>query len=78
MIYQRIKDLREDNDFTQSYVGKAINVPQRTYSYYENGERTISPHILIALANFYNTSIDYLVGITDCKTPYPKTRKGGR
>ena len=59
MKYQRIKDLREDSDLTQS--------PQRTYAYYESGERTIPPEILIKLADFYNTSIDYILGRTDKK-----------
>jgi len=73
MSYNRIRNLREDNDFTQSYIGNQINVHQRTYSYYENGERTIPPEVLIRLATFYETSVDYLLGITDIKVPYPKT-----
>lgn len=72
MIYRRIRDLREDHDLTQTMVGNAINVPQRTYSYYENGERTIPPEILCALADFYHTSIDYLLGRTNRKEPYEK------
>ena len=70
MEYKRIRSLREDNDFTQKFVGKAINVPQRTYSYYENGKRNIPTHVLIDLAKFYNTSVDYLLEITDNKEPY--------
>lgn len=65
--YKRIRDLREDNDLTQEKVGKAINVPQRTYSYYETGERMIPPEVLIALADFYNVSVDYLLNRTDKK-----------
>jgi len=49
-------------------------VPQRTYSYYEIGQRMIPPEILIALARFYKTSVDYLLGLTDEMKPYP--RKG--
>ena len=71
-IYRRIRDLREDNDFTQETVGKAINIPQRTYAYYEAGQRTIPPHVLCALADFYDTSVDYLLGRTDDPAPYPK------
>lgn len=59
--YQRIRDLREDHDMTQAQVGRAINVPQRTYAYYERGERTIPPHILCALADLYGVSVDYIL-----------------
>lgn len=67
MKYQRIKDLREDSDLTQSQIGEKLNLPQRTYAYYKSGERTIPPEILIKLADFYNTSIDYILGRTDKK-----------
>ena len=63
--YRRIRDLREDQDLTQAQVGKAIQVPQRTYAYYESGQRMIPPHVLCALADFYNVSVDYLLGRTD-------------
>ncbi|WP_298651676.1 helix-turn-helix transcriptional regulator [uncultured Eubacterium sp.] len=65
MKYRRIRDLREDCDLTQTELGKKLNLPQRTYAYYESGERTIPPEILIALADFYNTSIDYILERTD-------------
>ena len=71
--YPRIRNLREDADLTQTQVGQAINVPQRTYAYYESGERMIPPHVLCALADFYQTSVDYLLGRTDAAAPYPKT-----
>lgn len=67
MKFRRIKDLREDNDFTQKQIGEKLNLPQRTYAYYESGERTIPPEILIKLANIYNTSIDYILERTDKK-----------
>ena len=51
-IFHRIRDLREDADLTQRAVGEAINVPQRTYAYYESGQRMIPPRVLIALADF--------------------------
>ena len=73
--YQRIRDLREDNDKTQREVGEAINVPQRTYAYYESGERMIPPRVLIALAAYHGTSVDYLLGLTDKKEPYPKAKQ---
>ena len=63
--YRRIRDLREDADLTQRQVGEAINVPQRTYAYYESGERMLPPHILCALADFYGVSVDYLLERTD-------------
>lgn len=63
--YKRIRELREDNDFTQSEIGKKINVPQRTYAYYESGERMIPPHVLSALADFYKVSVDYILERTD-------------
>ena len=65
MKFQRIRDLREDADLTQSEMGKAINLPQRTYAYYESGERTVPPEVLIALARFHKTTTDYILGLTD-------------
>ena len=56
--YQRIRDLREDADLTQKQVGEAINVPQRTYAYYESGQRMVPPQVLCALADVYNVSVD--------------------
>jgi len=72
MRYERIRNLREDKDLAQKQIGKAINVPQRTYAYYESGERMIPPYVLEALANFHNTSIDYLIGLTNDKNPYKR------
>lgn len=63
--YQRIRDLREDADLTQKQVGEAINIPQRTYAYYESGQRMVPPQVLCALADFYNVSVDYILGRTD-------------
>ena len=63
--YKRIRELREDNDFTQSEIGKKINVPQRTYAYYESDERMIPPQVLSALADFYKVSVDYILERTD-------------
>ena len=68
-VYKRIRDLREDKDLSQTQVAKEINVSQRTYSYYENGERTIPPEILVALAKFHNVTVDYILEITDNPTP---------
>lgn len=64
-VYKRIRDLREDADMTQREVGEAINVPQRTYAYYESGGRMIPPEVLIKLADLYHVSVDYLLGRSD-------------
>lgn len=64
----RIRDLREDMDLTQSQLAKILGCTQQTYSRYETGEITIDINSLIILAKFYNTSIDYLVGLTDKKS----------
>ena len=69
--YERIRALREDNDLTQAKVGKAIGIGQRTYAYYESGERMIPPKVLCALADLYGVSVDYLLGRTGRKEPYP-------
>ena len=66
-FYQRLRDLREDADLSQLEMGKAINLPQRTYAYYESGERTVPPEILIAIAQYHKTSVDYILGLTDKK-----------
>ena len=67
MKFQRIRDLREDADLSQTEMGRKLNLPQRTYAYYESGQRTIPPEILIALAKFHNTTTDYILGLTDKK-----------
>lgn len=66
----RLRDLREDNDYTQSFVAEYLSVKQNTYSQYENGQRQIPIFALIKLADLYNTSIDYIVGITDNPKKY--------
>ena len=69
-LYPHIRDLREDNDLTQSEVAGILNCSQVAYSYYEIGRRDIPTDVLIKLACYYNCSIDYLLGLTDNKTPY--------
>lgn len=66
----RIRDLREDRDLTQKELAKILGCTQQTYSRYETGEITIDIFNLIKLADFYNTSCDYLLGITDISKPY--------
>lgn len=70
-VMMRLRDLREDNDLTQSEVARLLNVRQNTYSQYENGQRQIPIDALILLAKFYHTSIDYLLDLTDERKPYP-------
>ena len=70
----RIRDLREDRDLTQKELAKLLGCTQQTYSRYETGEITIDIYNLIKLADFYNTSCDYLIGITDVSKPY-KSKK---
>lgn len=73
--YDRIRNLREDADLTQAEVGEKINVPQRTYAYYESGERMIPPQVLVDLAQLHHVSVDYLLGLTDQKKPYPHKKQ---
>lgn len=68
----RIRDLREDKDFTQTYIANILGITQQTYSRYETGEITIDIFNLVKLAKFYNTSTDYLLGLTSNSNPYEK------
>ena len=77
VVFKRIKDLREDSDLTQARLGKMLNISQRAYAYYESGERMIPPSVIISLAKFYGVSTDYILGLTDIKEPYPKSKTGG-
>ena len=71
----RIKDLREDADLTQRELAEYLHIKQNTYSQYENGQRQLPIEVLIALAKYYHTSTDYLLGLTDVKSPYPIRQK---
>lgn len=70
MRYNRIRDLREDKDMNQTQVAKMLGMSQTGYSKYETGENDVPTAILIKLARFYNTSIDYILGETDCPQRY--------
>ena len=72
MIYHNIRNLREDKDWTQQYVADRIGVNRRTYSAYETGVNSMTPEILIQLAQLYKTSVDYLLGLTRERSPYPR------
>ena len=69
-MYPRIRDLREDRDLSQTQVASMLGMSQTGYSKYETGENDIPTTILIKLARFYNTSIDYLLGETNQKKRY--------
>ena len=73
--YSRIRSLREDNDLTQKEIANILNMSQTGYSKYETGENDIPTKILINLAYYYNTSIDYLLGITDMQKPYARSKE---
>lgn len=69
MKFQRIQDLRIDSDPSQKKIGEILHISQRSYSHYETGSRNIPIEMLIRLADYYDTTIDYLVGRTDNKEP---------
>lgn len=75
MKFERIRNLREDHDLTQTDIADYLHIAQRTYSRYENDERAIPIETLIELAAYYSTSIDYLTNRTDVKKPYPPSAK---
>lgn len=69
--YERIRNLREDMDMTQSQVGEYLHISQRSYAHYEAGTREIPIEILIELAEMYQVNLDYLVGRTNVKDKLP-------
>lgn len=71
-MYQRIRDLREDQNLKQEDLAKMLNCTQVCYSHYESGKRDIPTDVLQKLADFYGVSTDYLLGRTAQKKPYPK------
>lgn len=81
--YQRLRDLREDRDLSQTEVAKCINTTQSYYAQYENGRRAMPFDRVIQIALFYNVSIDYIAGFIDVPRtldgkPYPVSKWGGR
>ena len=73
--YGRIRDLRNDRGLTQKQIAKLLSVSQNTYSQYEIGISRFPLDAVIKLAEYYNVSIDYLVGLTDETAPYPRKRR---
>lgn len=71
-MYPRIRELREDHDLYQKDIAKALNCSQRVYSNYERGDLDIPTAVLIGIADYYNTTTDYILGRTDVISPLPK------
>ncbi len=71
---ERLKEIRKDKDYTQQDIANLLKIKQVQYSRYETGIRTIPIEKLAKLAKFYNVSIDYLIGLTDIRTPYPPSK----
>ena len=70
----RLKKLREENTLTQKAVADYLHIRQNTYSQYETSQRQVPIETLIALSDFYDVSVDYLLGLTDEETRYPRSR----
>ena len=73
-MYQRIRDLREDRDLKQKDLAAYLQCTQVAYSYYELGKRDVPSDVLIRLSAFYGVSVDYLLGLTDERKPYPRKK----
>ncbi|BCI59559.1 helix-turn-helix domain-containing protein [Solibaculum mannosilyticum] len=73
--YERIRDLRIDQGLTQTQIAEVLHIKQNTYSQYEIGILNYPLDVVIQLAIFYNTSVDYLVGLTDDPTPYKRRKR---
>lgn len=71
---QRLRDLRTDKDISQKTIAEYLKIRQTTYSKYELGERNITLETMSLLADYFETSVDYLIGRTDIKKPYPKSK----
>ncbi len=76
MIKTRLRELREDREIKQMMLAEYLNITQPTYSDYENGKINIPIETYSKLADFYETSVDYLIGRTNEKKPYPKRKQG--
>ena len=74
-MYRRIRDLREDSDLYQKDLAEYLKCSQVCYSHYEMGKREIPTDVLVKLADFYHTSIDYILERTNEKNPYPPKKQ---
>lgn len=75
MILERIKMLREDHDIKQQEIAELLHIKQTTYSKYELGKVNIPLDAIMIIADYYETSVDYLLERTDVTEPYPKSRR---
>lgn len=75
MYYPRLKDLRNDKDLMQKQVADLLGIDQRVYSNYETGKREIPTHLVVKLANFYQVSADYILGLTNNSKPIAQKDK---
>lgn len=75
MFFKRLEDLRIDADKTQEEIAKYLSCQREVYRRYEKGIHEIPVWALIKLANYYNTSADYILNLTDCREVYPKSKK---
>lgn len=71
----RLRDLREDNDLTQKALAEYLHIRQNTYSQYETGQRQMPIEVLIRVSAYYQTSVDYILGLTDEPKPYPRKKE---
>ena len=74
-MYQRLRDLREDRDLMQKDLAQILSCTQVCYSNYEIGKRDIPTDVLIKLAAYYDTSVDYILGLTNVRKAYPKIKQ---
>ena len=74
MVYKRVRDLREDHDLKQRDIAHMLNCTQVCYSYYEMGQRDIPTDVLVSLALYYKTSVDYILRLTDESKPYKRSK----
>ena len=70
MYYRRLRDLREDHDLKQKEIAQLLDIDQRVYSNYETGKQTLPVRYLLQLADYYGTSTDYILGLTNRREPY--------
>lgn len=74
-MYTRLRDLREDSDMSQKELARRLGMSQTGYSKYETGENNVPAEMLIKLAELYGTSVDYILGLTEERRPYPRSSR---
>lgn len=75
MLFKRLRDLREDNDYSQTFIAEFLNLKQNSYSQIEKGVNGIDAEYLMKLSQLYHCSVDYILGLTDVMKPYPRKEK---